>query len=44
MNTLYALTFFIHAGLGTLALATFWIAGLSRKSEQHGTEVSQANA
>lgn len=31
MNTLYALIFFIHAGLGTLALVTFWIAGLSRK-------------
>ena len=31
MNRLYALTFFIHAGLGTLALITFWIAGLSRK-------------
>ena len=29
--TLYTLSFFIHAGLGTLALATFWIAGLSRK-------------
>jgi small basic protein len=31
MNSLYALTFFTHTGLGTLALATFWIAGLSRK-------------
>lgn len=31
MNSLYALTFFTHAGLGTLALITFWIAGLSRK-------------
>jgi hypothetical protein len=29
--TLYSISFFIHAGLGTLALATFWLAGLSRK-------------
>jgi len=29
--TLYALTVTLHAGLGTLALATFWLAGLSRK-------------
>lgn len=31
MNSLYALTFLTHAGLGTLALITFWIAGLGRK-------------
>ncbi|GAB2499517.1 hypothetical protein [Arenimonas alkanexedens] len=29
--TLYSLTFLIHAGLGSLALVTFWLAGLSRK-------------
>ncbi len=29
--TLYTLSFIIHAGLGTVALATFWLAGLSRK-------------
>ena len=29
--TLYSLMFTIHAGLGTLALVTFWIAGLGRK-------------
>lgn len=29
--TLYKLIFLFHAGLGTLALVTFWIAGLSKK-------------
>lgn len=29
--TLHTLSFYTHAGLGVLALATFWIAGLSRK-------------
>lgn len=29
--TLYSISFFLHAGLGTLALSTFWLAGLSRK-------------
>lgn len=29
--TLHSMIFMIHAGLGTVALATFWIAGLSRK-------------
>ena len=29
--TLHTLSFTTHAGLGVLALATFWIAGLSRK-------------
>ena len=29
--TLHSLSFFVHAGLGTLALATFWISGLGRK-------------
>ncbi|MFT3807923.1 hypothetical protein [Arenimonas sp.] len=29
--SLYAILALFHAGLGTLALATFWIAGLSRK-------------
>ena len=28
---LHTLSFYTHAGLGMLALATFWIAGLSRK-------------
>ena len=28
--TLHTLSFTTHAGLGVLALATFWIAGLSR--------------
>jgi hypothetical protein len=32
--TLYTLSFFIHIGLGTLALATFWIAGFSRKGSR----------
>lgn len=31
MNSLYQITFFVHAALGVLALATFWAAGLSRK-------------
>lgn len=29
--TLHMLSFYTHAGLGVLALATYWIAGLSRK-------------
>lgn len=29
--TLHTLSYFLHVGLGTLALATFWTAGLSRK-------------
>ncbi len=29
--TLHTLTYLVHAGLGTLALATFWTAGMSRK-------------
>jgi hypothetical protein len=29
--TLHTISFALHAGLGTLALATFWLAGLSRK-------------
>ena len=29
--TLHTVSFFVHAGLGTLALLTFWIAGMSRK-------------
>lgn len=29
--TLHSLSYFVHVGLGTLALATFWTAGLSRK-------------
>ncbi|MFY2763994.1 hypothetical protein [Arenimonas sp. MALMAid1274] len=29
--TLHTLSYFVHAGLGVLALATFWTSGLSRK-------------
>ncbi|MCX7034299.1 MAG: hypothetical protein NT046_10060 [Arenimonas sp.] len=29
--TLQTLSYFVHVGLGTLALATFWTSGLSRK-------------
>jgi uncharacterized membrane protein YiaA len=29
--TLHTLTYLVHVGLGTLALATFWTAGMSRK-------------
>ncbi|MBP6596468.1 MAG: hypothetical protein KA196_03035, partial [Arenimonas sp.] len=29
--SLQVISYFVHVGLGTLALATFWIAGLSRK-------------
>jgi hypothetical protein len=29
--TLHTLSYFVHVGLGTLALLTFWTAGLSRK-------------
>lgn len=29
--SLDSLSYFVHVGLGTLALATFWIAGMSRK-------------
>jgi hypothetical protein len=29
--TLQTISYFLHVGLGTLALATFWTAGLSRK-------------
>lgn len=32
--TLHTLSYFMHAGLGTLALATFWTAGLSRKGSR----------
>lgn len=29
--TLHTLSYFVHAGLGTIALLTFWTAGMSRK-------------
>jgi hypothetical protein len=32
--TVHTLSYFVHVGLGTLALLTFWTAGLSRKGSQ----------